>query len=126
MPITPNTRFVGIESELVDLQERKSALVNKKTNTYSLDEMVAGFRLTDTTVLAQTDWNLNGGLYELQLNNANITATSYVVVIPFNSDITIVQAAELLPENDSFDGYVMVYSKNLPSADINVTLNIFI
>jgi hypothetical protein len=126
MPITPNTRFVGIEQELVDLVEKKSRLINEKTATYSLSEITASFRVTATAVLLQTNWTLVSGVYEQDIANTNILSTSYVVVIPSNADVAIVQAAEILPENQSSNGIVTIYSKNLPSADINVSLNIFI
>jgi hypothetical protein len=60
------------------------------------------------------------------LLNGRITSDSYVAVIPFNADVAIVSAAGILPQNDSIDGGVIIYSTNLPSDDINVTLNIFL
>jgi hypothetical protein len=126
MPITPNTRFVGIENNLVDLVEKKSRILNQQIDTYPISDITSSFRITATDVLLQTGWSLVSGVYQQQLNNTNIQASSYVAVVPDNTDVPIVQAAEVLPQNKSFNGYVMIYSKNEPLSDINVTLNIFI
>lgn len=126
MPITPNTRFVGIENNLVDLVEKKSRILNQQIDTYPISDITSSFRITATDVLLQTGWSLVSGIYQQQLNNTNIQAGSYVAVVPDNADVPIVQAAEVLPQNESFNGYVMIYSKNEPLSDINVTLNIFI
>jgi hypothetical protein len=126
MPITPNTRFVGIENNLVDLVEKKSRILNQQIDTYPISDITSSFRITATDVLLQTGWSLVSGVYQQQLNNTNIQASSYVAVVPDNADVPIVQAAEVLPQNESFNGYVMIYSKNEPLSDINVTLNIFI
>jgi hypothetical protein len=126
MPITPNTRFVGIENNLVDLVEKKSRILNQQIDTYPISDITSSFRITATDVLLQTGWSLVSGVYQQQLNNINIQASSYVAVVPDNADVPIVQAAEVLPQNESFNGYVMIYSKNEPLSDINVTLNIFI
>jgi hypothetical protein len=126
MPITPNTRFVGIENNLVDLVEKKSRILNQQIDTYPISDITSSFRITATDVLLHTGWSLVSGVYQQQLNNTNIQASSYVAVVPDNADVPIVQAAEVLPQNESFNGYVMIYSKNEPLSDINVTLNIFI
>lgn len=123
---TVNTRFIGIEKELVDLTRKRSGLVNEKTNDYSLDDITSAFRKEALAVLTIAGWDLVSGVYEQDLANADILATSYVAIVPDNADVAIVQAAELLPQNESFNGYVRVYSVNLPAANINVTLNIFI
>lgn len=124
--ITINTKFIGIEDNLVDLVEKKSRLLNDKTDAYSLSEITGAFRKTASATLLQAGWTLSLGLYEQTLTNSDIQSTSYVVVIPSNDDVAIVQEAELLPENESITNGVTVYSVNEPTADIDVTLIIFI
>lgn len=124
--ITINTKFIGIEDNLVDLVEKKSRLLNDKTDAYSLSEITGAFRKTASATLLQTGWTLSLGLYEQTLTNSDIQSTSYVVVIPSSDDVAIVQEAELLPENESITNGVTVYSVNEPTADIDVTLIIFI
>ena len=75
-----------------------------------------------TATLTTAGWTLVGGYYEQDIANANITATSLVNIIPDNDDVQTVIDAEFLPANDSSAGSVKVYSKNLPTADIDVTL----
>jgi hypothetical protein len=74
--------------------------------------------------LTTAGWSLVSGLYEQDLAEANITATSIVDVIPDNADIATVIAAGILPRTDSAAGSVKVYSQNLPTANIGVTINI--
>ena len=81
-------------------------------------------QVTEQTLTA-ANWTLVSGLYEYDLANANITATKFVEVIPDNATIAITKAAELLPTNVSSAGSVKLYSKNLPTGDIVVTINIY-
>jgi hypothetical protein len=74
--------------------------------------------------LTTAGWSLVSGLYEQDLANANITAASIVDVIPDNAAIATVIAAGILPRTDSAAGSVKVYSQNLPTANIGVTINI--
>lgn len=75
--------------------------------------------------LTSAGWTLNGGLYEQNISDANITATSYVEVIPDNAGIDNVIAAIILPMTDSSAGNVKVYAKNAPTANIGCTINIY-
>lgn len=74
--------------------------------------------------LIAANWTLVTGLYEYDLANVNITATSIVDIIPENASIAIVKAAEVLPMTVSSTGSVKLYSTNAPTGDISVTLNI--
>jgi hypothetical protein len=74
--------------------------------------------------LTTAGWSLVSGLYEQNLANANITAASIVDVIPDNAAIATVIAAGILPRTNSAAGSVKVYSQNLPTANIGVTINI--
>lgn len=74
--------------------------------------------------LTTAGWSLVSGLYEQDLAEANITAASIVDVIPDNAAIATVIAAGILPRTDSAAGSVKVYSQNLPTANIGVTINI--
>jgi hypothetical protein len=126
MPITENTRFIGIEKELTDLSPKRSKLINEKTDDYSLSDIMSAGRKSVPAVLDELQWTLVSGVYEQDIVNTFIKSTSYVAIVLSNADIAVAQAAEILPENESFDGFVRVFSKNLPLADINITLNIFI
>ena len=85
--------------------------------------------LTVTQVTAQTltaaSWTLVSGFYEYNLSNANITTTSIVDVIPDNASVPIVQVAQVLPRTLSGIGTVKLYSTNLPTGNIVVTINIW-
>ena len=70
-------------------------------------------------------WSLVSGLYEYDISDANITASSIVDVIPDNADYATITAAELLPANLSSSGQVRIFANNLPGADFGVTINIF-
>ena len=80
-------------------------------------------QVTGVTVTAAS-FSLVSGLYEASISDANILATSAVDIIPQNSTIDIVIAAQFLPETDSSAGSVKVYAKNLPTDNFLVTLNI--
>jgi hypothetical protein len=70
-------------------------------------------------------WSLVSGLYEYDISDANITASSIVDVIPNNADYATVVAAQLLPANLSSSGQVKIFANNLPTANFDVTINIF-
>ena len=70
-------------------------------------------------------WSLVSGLYENDISDANITASSIVDVIPDNADYSIIVAAQLLPANVSSSGQVKIFANNLPTSNFDVTINIF-
>lgn len=124
--ITPNTKFIGIEQDLVNLSERKSNLINEQQNAFSLAQLSQGLRLTIDAVLEVSEWTLVDGLYQQTLSHPKISSNSYVAVVIFNTDIVIASVAEVLPQNESIDGGVIIYATDLAVSDINVTLNIFL
>jgi hypothetical protein len=81
-------------------------------------------QLTGITLTA-AGWVLVSGLYRWQYSNANILSTSIVDVIPENSSISIVKAADIMPATSSSAGLVNIYATNLPTGNIIVTINIF-
>ena len=81
-------------------------------------------QITPVTLLT-SGWSLVNALYEYNYSNVIITTTTIVDVIPDNSTIEIVKTAEILPQTNSLDGSVKFFSKNLPTSNIIVTLNIF-
>lgn len=81
-------------------------------------------QVTPVTLIVGS-WGLVSGIYEYNLVNTNITPTSMVEIIPDNSSISVIKIAEVLPKIISGNGTVKLYSTNLPSANITVTLNIF-
>ena len=81
--------------------------------------------ISTTATLASGSWSLSGGLYQQAISNANITANSFVVVIPDNSSFSVITTAQLLQANTSGSGTVTVFAKNQPTSNIGVTLQIF-
>lgn len=81
-------------------------------------------QVTPITVL-DTGWTLVSGLYEYDVSDSNILAGSIVDIIPTNADYATVIAAQLLPESTSTVGSVKIFAINQPTADFDVTLNIF-
>lgn len=81
-------------------------------------------QITPVTLLT-SGWTLVSDLYEYNYSNVNITANTIVDAIPDNSTIEIVKTAEILPQTNSLNGSVKFFSKNLPTSNIIVTLNIF-
>lgn len=88
------------------------------------DGIVDVLQVTPVT-LTTGGWTLVSGLYEYSYSNANILSTSIVDVIPANSTISIVKAAEILPATQSFSGSVKIFATNAPTANIIVTVNIY-
>ena len=88
------------------------------------DGLVDVLQVTPVT-LTTGGWSLVSGLYEYTYSNANILSTSIVDIIPANASISIVKTAEILPATSSASGSVKIYSTNLPTANITVTVNIF-
>lgn len=88
----------------------------------SIDD-VKVIQVTGLTLLS-TGWTLVGSLYEYDLADSNIEATSSVEIIPDNADYTTVMDAIILPRTDAIAGSVKIYATNAPTADIGVTINI--
>jgi hypothetical protein len=110
----PTTRTLTINGTTQDLSANR---------TFTIPTLTA-LQVTPVTLTAAS-WSLVSGLYEYNYSNVNILSTSIVDVIPANSTIAIVQAAQVLPATSSSAGSVKLYATNLPSADITVTFNIF-
>ena len=74
--------------------------------------------------LAAANWVADGALFKYVLSNVNITATSSVEVIPDNTSYDVLVVAEPRPGTASASGTVSMWVKNIPTADIPVTINI--
>jgi hypothetical protein len=113
--LVPETRTLTINGTSYDLSSDRAWTIT------------AGLTVTQVTpvTLTAASWTLVSGLYEYDYSNAAILSTSIVDVIPLNSTIAIVQAAQVLPETLSSTGSVKLYANNLPTADITVSINIF-
>ena len=111
----PTTRTLTINGTSYDLSADRSWTIT------------AGLTVTQVTpvTLTAASWSLVSGLYEYTYSNAAILSTSIVDVIPANSTIAIVQAAQVLPATSSSTGSVKLFATNLPTADIIVSINIF-
>lgn len=98
----------------------------KQVTAQSIADLGSSLSVTQVTKTLTTGaWTLVTGLYEQDVSDVAITASSVVDVIPDNVDIATVKTAEILPRTESGSGTVKVFSTNLPGADIGVTLNIF-
>jgi hypothetical protein len=98
----------------------------KKVTAQSIADLSDSLSVTQLTKTLTTGaWTLVTGLYEQDIADVAITASSVVDIIPDNADIATVKTAEILPRTESSSGTVKVFSTNLPGADIGVTLNIF-
>jgi hypothetical protein len=115
---------------LISSRESQKDLIRKIRDNFSeLAEAVARCASkpvqVSPLVLSSEDWHEVSGIYEYELEVANITAENIVDVIPDNGDAEIVQAAGIYPKTESSAGTVTLYSKNAPTDDITVTINIF-
>lgn len=72
--------------------------------------------------LASGSWSLVSGLYEYTYSNASILSSSIVSVIPDNSTIDIVTAAQVLPYVLVSSGSIKIYAKNAPSNTISINI----
>jgi hypothetical protein len=125
--VTGYTALMATGSRLITTGEITKLGNTSGTNTG--DQDLSGLSLKPIQVTAQTltagSWTLVSGLYEYNLANANITTTSIVDVIPDNAYVSIVQVAQVLPKTLSGSGTVKLYSTNLPTGNIIVTINIW-
>jgi hypothetical protein len=88
------------------------------------DGLVDVLQVTSVT-LTTGGWSLVSGLYQYTYSNANILSTSIVDMIPANSSISIVKAADIMPATSSASGNVTIFATNLPTGNIIVTVNIY-
>lgn len=109
---SPNDTFVGRDSLTNEAVEFQISHFQEKIQ-----------QITPVTLLSG-GWTLVSGLYQYTYSNVNITTTTIVDVIPDNSTIEIVKTAEILPQTNSSNGSVTLFSKNLPTSNIVVTINI--
>lgn len=96
--------------------------VNADGSTFFNEDVVSIKEVAAT--FSQLDWILENTIYKLTYLDSNITSTSRVDIIPNNSTINLVIAAEFLPQTVSANGSVDVFAKNEPTNDISVTLSI--
>lgn len=75
-------------------------------------------------VLEVGNWVADGDVFSYTYESSKISDQSIVDVNPVNADIDIFNAANPLPETISEAGYVNMYAKQIPTADIRVTVNI--
>lgn len=108
---------------IVDIDDSNNL---KKVTAQSIADLSDSLSVTQLTKTLTTGaWTLVSGLYEQDIPDIAITASSVVDIIPDNADISTVKTAEILPRTESSSGTVKVFSTNLPGANIGVTLNIF-
>jgi hypothetical protein len=96
----------------------------KKVPYFSGSTAPVGSKQITGLTLSSGSWTTDGVLKRIVLSNANIYCNSIVEVIPNNSTISIVKAAEILPEIVSNSGSICIWAMNYPSADISITINI--
>lgn len=90
------------------------------------DDGSGGGSVTQVTglTLVVANWVADGALFKYVLSDASITATSSVEVIPDNASYDVLVVAEPRPRTESASGTVTMWVKNVPTADIPVTINI--
>ncbi|WP_340112611.1 hypothetical protein [Maribellus mangrovi] len=96
-------------------------------HTTALQEREQGVVLqVQEQVLIAADWTLNAetGIYEYVYENVNIKDTSFVDIVPYTEDVSIVIAAGVFPETKSSKGQVILFAQYQPEADIRITVNI--
>lgn len=115
------------ETSLRAIIDNYNSVIKKVNTLWAKSSSASGITVTQISgiIVDTTDWTLISGFYEKIVSNASITASSVVDVIPENDSITIVQTAGLLPMTLSEIGTVKLYSANIPTGDITVTLNIW-
>ena len=128
--ISPNgTGDVLLGNFKFDADQSVSASEDKYLLTYDNSAGKISLKPLFTQVTGKTvntaGWSLVGGLYQFDISDSNISSSSVVDVIPDNSGFSTVVAAELLPANVSSSNSVRIFANNLPSADFDVTINIF-
>lgn len=71
-------------------------------------------------VIPKASWVLNASTnqYEAKIYNDIIKDDTVVDVNFKDSSLDVITAAQILSYNDSYNGYVVLYTKNLPSADV--------
>lgn len=112
----PTIPAAQIQSDWTQASSGALDYIKNKPTVATPPKEVTGLTLT------LTSWTLVSGFYEYDLSNANITATSVVDVIPDKADISIVKAADIMPETLSSSGSVKLYATNAPTGDIGVTI----
>jgi hypothetical protein len=75
-------------------------------------------------VLEVAEWEEYGAVFRYTFKNAKITDHSQVDITPHNEDIEIVLDAFPMPETISSAGQVEIIAKNVPSANIRITVDI--
>jgi hypothetical protein len=76
-------------------------------------------------ILLTTDWTSSSDIFSANILDSGITPINFVDVIPDNSSCSVLQTSGLLPSNQSFNGYVTVWSTLKPTATTTYTINIY-
>lgn len=106
-----------------ELEALQAANSPNATNPLATMNDIGVAQINSLTLLS-TGWSLVSGLYEYDLANANITASTLVDIIPINADIQIVIDAQVLARTTSSAGSVKIYAINEPTANIGVTITL--
>ena len=91
--------------------------VNDSLNTHKEDN-AKQIKVKRNLTLLPANWALNNAtqLYEYRINDADISETTVVDINIRVADLD--KAMNVLSANDSFNGYVKMYAKNPPTANI--------
>jgi hypothetical protein len=78
------------------------------------------FTKQGTGTIPTTGWVANTGNYVYKLNYAisNITSSNVVNVIIDKDAMTVAQAAQISPSNDSYNGGITFYANYIPISSI--------
>ena len=95
-------------------------VINQGDIIVSPDDIV-GYPIYDVE-LNVSGWTASGNLYEYIYSNEVFTDDSIVHVVPHNDSVPIVNAAEIYPQILSFNGEIILFSRNKPNFDIVVDM----
>ena len=117
----------GDYSTVSDLTDNITANVLLEVSSSYLNKPV----VTNDILILQTDWSIipDGiyeGLYKADYTREDLlpylTVDTITDVIPDIFSIDIIKEAEIYPLTETFEGFIRMYSKNLPTGDITVNL----
>lgn len=120
----------GEFSSLTNITESITESVLSEVSISYLNKPV----VANDILVPQTDWLLitegaYTGTYKVDYTRGDLvnylTVNTITDVIPDISSIDIIKEAEIYPLTETFEGFIRMYSKNLPTGDITINLNIF-
>jgi hypothetical protein len=91
------------------------------SSSYALNTLITNI---SPIYITSGSWTLVSGTYECTYSNIKITNTSFINVVPYNESINTVIAANVFPQTINYNGYVKMFSENLPLNNITTSITI--